>query len=215
MKYILTADRFRLWLMVALLAVIALGSFWVLEVIRRNNEEGNSRSAPRTAPDYYVENFNFVRLSNDGRTNYHILGKRMTHRPRSDDYEIEQPRINSFDDGQAPVTVIADRAVLEQKNSQSNPPKDSDEVQLFGNVSVERPDSPTSKQMRLESEYLLVLPNTNIMKTDKPVTITTARAEIHAVGMEANNATQEMQLLSKVRATISNNPALSRPLTKK
>ncbi|HTD04711.1 LPS export ABC transporter periplasmic protein LptC [Undibacterium sp.] len=214
MKYILTADRFRLWLMVALLAVVALGSFWVLEVMRRNNEEGNSRSAPRTAPDYYVENFNFVRLSNDGKSNYHITGKRMTHRPRDDDYEIEQPRINSFDDDKTPVTVIADRAVIEQKNTPAHPAKDSDEVHLFGNVSVERPDSPTSKGMKLESEYLLLLPDINIMKTDKPVTLTSASAEIHAIGMEADNNTQEMKLLHKVRAILSRVPASPQLLNK-
>ncbi|MES2105875.1 MAG: LPS export ABC transporter periplasmic protein LptC [Pseudomonadota bacterium] len=201
MKYLLTADRFRLWLMVALLAVIALGSFWVLEVMRRNNEEGNSRSAPRTAPDYYVENFNFVKLSNDGKTNYHITGKRMTHRPRDDDYEVQQPQINTFDQDKTPVTVIADRAVIEQKNAAGQLAKDSDEVHLFGNVSVERPDGPTSKRTKLESEYLLLLTDLNIMKTDKPVTLTSARAVIHAIGMEANSTTQEIQLLSKVRAT--------------
>ncbi|MFZ6646634.1 LPS export ABC transporter periplasmic protein LptC [Undibacterium sp. TJN25] len=201
MRYILTADRFRLWLMVALLAVVALGSFWVLEVMRRNNDEGNSRSAPRTAPDYYVENFNYVKLSNDGKTNYHITGKRMTHNPRDDDYEVEQPRINSFDDNKTPVTVVADRALIEQKNTPVHPAKDSDEVHLYGNVNVSRPDGPASKWMTLESEYLLLLTDLNIMKTDNPVTITSARAVMHAVGMEANSTTQEVRLLSKVKAT--------------
>ncbi|GGC80843.1 LPS export ABC transporter periplasmic protein LptC [Undibacterium terreum] len=210
MRYVFTADRFRLWLMVALLAVVALGSFWILEAMRRNNEEGNSRSAPRTTPDYYVENFNFIRLSNNGKTNYHIIGKRMTHRPRDDDYEVFQPQINSFDADKVPVTVIADRAVIAQKGAANQAPKDSDEIHLFGNVSVDRPDSPTTKRTRLESEYLLLLPDINIMKTDKPVTITSARGEVHAIGMIVNNATQETQLLSKVKATFNSNPALSR-----
>ena len=207
MRYVLTADRFRLWLMVALLAVVALGSFWILEAMRRNNEEGNSRSAPRTTPDYYVENFNFIRLSNNGKTNYHIIGKRMTHRPRDDDYEVQQPQINSFDADKVPVTVIADRAIIAQKGPASQAPKDSDEIQLFGNVSVDRPDSPTTKRTRLESEYLMLLPDINIMKTDKPVTITTASTEIHAIGMEADNSTQEVKLLHKVRAIVTRTPA--------
>ncbi|MES2071361.1 MAG: LPS export ABC transporter periplasmic protein LptC [Pseudomonadota bacterium] len=204
MRQILTADRFRLWLMVAMLAVVALGSFWVLEVMRRNNEEGNSRSAARTEPDYYVENFNFVKLSNDGKSNYHITGKRMTHRPRDDDYEIQQPQINSFDEDKTPVTMTADRAVIAQKKALNQPLKDSDEVHLYGNVNIERPDGITSKYMKLQSEYLLLLPDLNTMKTDKAVTLLTTRSETHAIGMEANSLTQEIQLLSKVHGTFRN-----------
>lgn len=201
MRQILTADRFRLWLMVAMLAVVALGSFWVLEVMRRNNEEGNSRSAARTEPDYYVEKFNFVKLSNDGKSNYHITGTRMTHHPRNDNYEIQQPQINSFDEDKTPVTMTADRAVIEQKKALNQPLKESDEVHLYGNVNIERPDGATSKYMKLQSEYLLLLPDLNTMKTDKAVTLLTARSETHAIGMEANSVTQEIQLLSKVHGT--------------
>ncbi|MFZ6814154.1 LPS export ABC transporter periplasmic protein LptC [Undibacterium sp. Rencai35W] len=206
MKYAFSLDRFRIWLAVAVLAMIALGSFWVLEVLRRNDDEGNSRSSARSEPDYYVEKFNFIKLSNNGQANFHVAGDRLTHHPRYDNFEIQQPRINSFDEDKTPVTIRADKAVVEQKNAQGQtsqqPPRESDEIHLYGNVNMERPDSATAKFMRLQTEYLLLLPDVNTMKTDKAVALYTERSETHAIGMIANNATQEVQLLSKVHMLI-------------
>ncbi|MCU6432245.1 LPS export ABC transporter periplasmic protein LptC [Undibacterium sp. Jales W-56] len=206
MKYAFSLDRFRIWLAVAVLAIIALGSFWVLEVLRRNDDDGNARSSARSEPDYYVEKFNFIKLSNNGQANFHVAGERLTHHPRYDNFEIQQPRINSFDEEKTPVTIRADKAIVEQKNAQGQTPslvpKESDEIHLYGNVNMERPDTTTAKFMRLQTDYLLLLPDVSIMKTDKAVTLYSGRSETHAIGMIANNATQEVQLLSKVRMSI-------------
>ncbi|MET3116697.1 lipopolysaccharide export system protein LptC [Undibacterium sp. GrIS 1.8] len=206
MKYIFSADRFRVWVGIIMLGVIAMGSFWVLQVLRKSDEEGNMRSAARTDPDYYVENFNFIRLSNKGQANFHVTGSRLTHNPQYDNFEITQPRINSFDKDKTPVTVRADRGLVEQKTAQlSEQAKaqveintQSDEIHLYDNVQVVRPESDTTKYMQLNTDYLLLLPDLNTMKTDHPVTLYSQNSETHAVGMTANNETQETQLLSQV-----------------
>jgi lipopolysaccharide export system protein LptC len=200
MKYTLTADRFRIWLAIALLAVVVLASFWLLETMRRNGDDLNSRSSIRSNPDYYVEKFNVIRLPNNGQANYYITGNRLTHYPRSDDIEIEQPRINSFAIDKAPVNIRAMRAVIEQQSTLTSPKREHDQIHLLGDVQVDRPNTATSSFMQLKSDYLLVLPDQDIMKTDMPVILTTNTSEIHAVGMTADNSTQQLQLLSKVRA---------------
>jgi lipopolysaccharide export system protein LptC len=203
MKHPLTADRFRIWLAIALLAIVAIGSFWILEAIRRSDVEGNSRASARSDPDYYVENFNFIRLSNNGQTNYRINGERMTHYPRSDGYEIQQPRIKSFSAEKTPLNIRAERGVVEQKTQEITPKREFDQIHLLGDVKVDRPKTATSNAMKLESEYLLLLPDQDSMKTDKPVKMTTDTSEVNAVGMTANNAAEQLQLLSKVRARFS------------
>jgi lipopolysaccharide export system protein LptC len=213
MKYTLTADRFRTWLAVILVAVLALASFWILELMRRNDIDGNSRSSARSEPDYYVEKFSFIRLPNNGQVNYHITGDKLSHHPLNDDFEIQQPRINSFDVDKVPLNIRAERAVIEQKNMQISPIRENDQIHLQGNVQVERPETSGSKYMKLESEYLLLLPNENKMKTDQSVGLFTNTSEIHAVGMIADNATQQVQLLSKVRASFNKSDALAKPKT--
>lgn len=213
MKYTLTADRFRTWLAVILVAVLALASFWILELMRRNDTDGNSRSSARSEPDYYVEKFSFIRLPNNGQVNYHITGDKLSHHPLNDDFEIQQPRINSFDADKVPLNIRADRAVVEQKNLQITPSRKNDQIHLQGNVQAERPETSSSKYMRLESEYLLLLPNENKMKTDLAVNLITNSAEINAIGMIADNETQQIQLLSKVRASFKKSDAVAKPKT--
>jgi lipopolysaccharide export system protein LptC len=56
-----------------------------------------------------------------------------------------------------------------------------------------------------------MLPDENQMKTDLAVNLLTANSEIHATGMTADNATQQIQLLSKVRATFSAPGNITKP----
>ena len=213
MKYTLTADRFRVWLAVILVAVLALASFWILELMRRNDTDGNSRSSARSEPDYYVEKFSFIRLPNNGQVNYHITGDKLSHHPLNDDFEIQQPRINSFDADKAPLNIRAERAVIEPKNLQITPARENDQIHLQGNVQAERPETSSSKYLKLESEYLLLLPNENKMKTDQAVSLYTNTSEIHAIGMIADNANQQIQLLSKVRGSFNRSNAVAKPKT--
>lgn len=211
MTYTLTADRFRIWFAVFILAIIVLGSFWILEIMRRNDSDGNSRASARSEPDYYVEKFSFIRLPNDGKANYHITGDRLIHHPVNDDFEIEQPRINSFDSDKAPLNIRAERAIVEQKNMTMTPNREHDQIHLQGDVQAERPETAGSKYMKLQSDYVLLLPDENKMKTDQAVKLITNSAEIHAVGMIADNATQKIQLLSKVRASFSKASSTEKP----
>lgn len=211
MKYTLTADRFRTWLAVLLVAVLALASFWILELMRRNDTDGNSRSSARSEPDYYVEKFSFIRLPNNGLANYHITGDKLSHHPLNDNFEIQQPRIHSFDANKVPLDIRAERALIEQKNLQITPSRENDQIHLQGNVQAERPETASSKYMKLQSEYLLLLPNENKMKTDQAVSLITKSAEIHAIGMIADNTTQQIQLLNKVRASFGKTAGVEKP----
>ena len=210
MKNIFTADRFRTWLGVAFVALLTLGSFWILEVVRRNDVEGNSRASARDEPDYYVEDFDFIRLPNNGKASFHIEGKRLTHNPRDDVFNIEEPRLSSFGDNQMPINIRAERAMVKQKSKNTQNENDRDEVHLYGKVQVDKPRTNTSNAMKLNSEYILLLPNEYVMKTDKAVSFVTENLEVTAIGMQANNQTQEVHLDSKVRIRLAQNATGSR-----
>ncbi len=54
----------------------------------------------------------------------------------------------------------------------------------------------------MESDYLLVLPNEDVMRTDKPVRMTLGESQLNGTGMVANNATGQVQLASRVQASL-------------
>ncbi|MBC3870482.1 LPS export ABC transporter periplasmic protein LptC [Undibacterium oligocarboniphilum] len=204
MKTPITLDRARIWMAVATIAVIALGSFWLQNVIMRGDDDYQHNTA-RQEPDYYVEKFNFIKLSNNGKANYHVTGDSLVHLPRTDQYEIQHPLINSFDDQRTPITISAGRAVVEQKSDTTKPRREQDVVHLYDQVSVERPEGLNSRFMRLDTEYLMLMPDSDIIKTDKAVSLMTANTDTTAIGLNANNAKQEFELMSKVRVHIRKN----------
>ena len=66
-----TGSRLRTLFAILLTLAMALGSYWALTVIRRGIENANAE-AQRTDPDYFVENFNFVRASMVGQARYAV-----------------------------------------------------------------------------------------------------------------------------------------------
>jgi lipopolysaccharide export system protein LptC len=184
-------NRLRLVVMLALGAAMTLGSFWVLEVMRRGIVD-ETPASPRTEPDFYVEKFNFMRISQVGDANYSISGRRLIHDPVNDSYVVELPVVNSLSPTRPPMVTRAKRAVIEH---------DYSKVHLYDDVEVDRPATPTSQNFRLESEYLLILPDEDVMKSDKPVDMMLGTSTLTGIGMYANNATRVLRLSSNVHAT--------------
>ncbi|HEY8101408.1 MAG TPA: LPS export ABC transporter periplasmic protein LptC [Burkholderiaceae bacterium] len=184
-----SADRIRLVMVLAIVVAMALGSFWVLQVVRKGLNE-SMPNMPRNEPDYYVEQFKFVRMTNTGHVHYAVSGARLTHNPQNSSFEIQQPVIKSLSDNQPPITARADRAVSEENNSK---------VHLYDNVIVDRPASGTAEHFQFTSDYMLALPDDDVVETDKPVKMVLGTSILTGTGMYANNATREFKLLSKVR----------------
>jgi lipopolysaccharide export system protein LptC len=183
--------QFRLVVILLSLIALTLGSFWLLEVMRRAGNEFFPPSK-RSEPDFYVENFNYVKLAKTGEAQYHFSGDRLTHNPQDGSYDITQPVVRNIGSQETPILVRADRARVNSDNS---------EVHLYDNVHVDRPASGDAQHMHMKSEYLLLLPNEEEMKTDRPVVITVGESILTGTGMVANNATRQYRLSSNVHGT--------------
>lgn len=203
MKSRFTADQLRTWFGVGVIALIALASFWLLEVMRRSDTNGNQPNTPRNEPDYYVENFNLIRLPNDGKANYHMTGVRLTHIPLNDSFEIALPQVNSFDNQQAPMTIRAQKAVIEQKNKNDRSNGTQNRIHLYNDVQITQAATDHAKMLQAYSNYLMFLPDEDVLKTDQEVTIYNDGIKIQATGLIANNKDGQILLKSKVRMEIS------------
>lgn len=196
MKHVRTAHRLRLALILVLVGALALGSFWVLELMRKSTEDGMPQTA-RSEPDYYVENFSFIKMSPAGTMRYQISGQRLTHYPLDDSYEIRQPRIHSMSEAALPLTMQAQRARVEDDNSK---------IHLYDKVEIDRPASGDAAAFHLASEYLLFLPDDDVMQSDQTVHLTLGKSTLSGAGMFANNATRELRLSGNVRGMFQTKP---------
>jgi len=177
-----TAYRWRLLLTLAVGTFVALASFWLLEVMRRDDPKLGGGDL--SEPDYIVEKFSFVRMTPEGKPRYLFYGAKLTHHPLDDVSEVERPIMQNMTPGAPPMTINAQRArIMHQQQNQ---------VDLLGKVDIVRPASPQAQYMRLKTEALTVFPEEDRMRSSRNVQMVLGAATINGTGMEANNATAQV-----------------------
>ncbi|MGH8854987.1 MAG: LPS export ABC transporter periplasmic protein LptC [Telluria sp.] len=185
-NYKRTAHRWKLLTIMMIGVFCAFGSFWLLQVMQ--DEDSDARlGGPVDEPDYIVENFSFVRMTEQGKPSYVVTGKRLTHRPLGDVSEVEQPVVQGMTPGRPRMTINARQGRVYHQEHR---------VDLLGNVDIQRPATPTSEALRVQTQALTVLPDEEIMKTDQPIEMQLGAATVRGTGMVANNATQKLHLAS-------------------
>lgn len=182
-SYKRTAHRWRLLIIMLSAVFCAFGSFWLVQVMQGN--EGGPGGAAGDAPDYIIDNFSWVRMAENGRPRYVISGERLTHRPSDNTSLIDKPVVQSLTAEHPPMTMTSERALVNQNQNQ---------IDLTGNVDIQRPGSTKAEPLRIRTDALTVLPDEEIAKTNLPVHMTLGGATVDAVGMVANNATQQIAL---------------------
>lgn len=183
-----TAHNIRLGIIVAVLVALSLGSFWVLEVLRRDGANVEVARVPNK-PDYYVEKFNYVKMAESGQPRFGITGDKMVHFPQDDSFEITMPVVTDLDPAKPTMVLRSKRARIEDDNSK---------VHMYDDVNGDRAASSTRENMHLKTEYLLILPDDDIAKTDKYVEITMGASFMTGTGMIVNDAIKQFELLHNV-----------------
>ena len=192
---LLSPNNVRLWLLVVFIGLLALASYWVLEIIQ-SNKSGNGQEV-RTRPDYWVENFNFVKMLPNGQNDYRIVGTKLVHYPNDDHADVTLPVMTNLDPTRLPMTTRSERGVVKIIANQSE-----NEVHLYEKVLVNRPKTDKSDHLQLNTEYLLAFPDKHTMETNLPVEILSGDTITTGVGMKANNETQQMEILADVYSIV-------------
>jgi len=178
-----TAHRWRLLALMLAAVFFAFGSFWLVQVMRGDAQGPNVNVG--NDPDYIIDNFSFVRMSETGQPRYVISGERLTHRPADNTSVIEKPVVQNMSTEHPNMTMTANTAHVNQ---------DQNQIDLAGNVDISRPGSKTTQPLRIRTEALTVLPDEEIARTDKPIEMKLGGSVVTGVGMVANNATMQLQV---------------------
>ena len=182
-----TAHRWRLSFVMMTGIVLALGSFWLAQMLDDQGAAINA-DAFKNEPDYIVEKFSFVRMSPDGQPRYLISGEKLVHRPVDDSADIDKPRVKNVAAGQPPMTIDAERARIDHGNTQ---------VHLHGDVDIDRKGNGKVKPMTLETEELTIFPDEDRMISPLEVLVRMEHATIRGTGMQADNAAQTLRFERK------------------
>ncbi len=194
-------DRFLLYLPLACMAVLALGSYWVV----RSVPAAAIPTAPRVqqhVPDYFMEGFAVKTFDANGRLRSEVRGDKVRHYPDTQWLEIDGIRIRSFDAQGRLTTASADRGLTNE---------DGSEVQLMGHALVVRESAAKAGEkvgpgMQYRSEFLHAFLNTERLKSHKPVELQRGADHFTADAMDFDNVEQVLQLDGRVHGTLVPTP---------
>lgn len=183
------ATRIRYWLLLLPWLGLLGATYWLNQQVQP--EPAKPDSSLRHDPDSIVENFSAVRLNEQGTPHFIMSATRMVHYPDDDSTVIEMPRINMLSEDRPPLLASAKSGSISGKG---------DELFLQGDVEVLREAGVQHDQFALQTEYLHIIPGQDLVRSDRAVTYIEAHTTVNAVGMELNNMTRTIKLLSKVRS---------------
>jgi len=182
-------ERLITWSPLILLALLASLSFWLDRKVQppARLPQGNTRHDP----DFFIEGFSAVKMNPDGTRRYALAAKRMVHYPDDNSTQLELPRLIYFDYERAPVTIRSETAEVEHGG---------DDVYFRDDVQIIRSAYGPNAEIGMFTSFLHVIPDKDLAKTDKPVQLVEGNSTASSVGLEFNNATREIKLLSEVKA---------------
>lgn len=172
---------------ILLLAGLAALTYWLDQSMQDPLLPREKR--PAHEPDYTVERLVATRMDVKGRLRDTLQSAKMVHYPDDDSTELITPRFVSFARG-APFTVTAKRAQVSSNGGN---------VYFHEDVRATRAAQGAKSALVLTTEYLHLMPDDNIAKTDRPVTLSDAGMTIKAGGMELNGETRVLKLHNGVR----------------
>ena len=178
-----TTRLFPLGLMLALAAL----TFYLDRAV---NDEDTHPAMRRHDPDYIVVNFTTTTYNRDGAAESTLSASRMEHFPDDDTTELIAPRVVQTKPDQPRMTVRADRGKLS---------RDSEDIYLYDNVVLEREAVAGRSAARLTTQYLQVVRDRSLVRTDREVKIVEESRALSGKGLEYSNETQHFTLNSEVR----------------
>jgi len=173
----------------AVVTLLALLTLWLGKVAGSQAPLGSGGFSHD--PDYVVENFAAMAFDTAGNPNYHLSALRMVHYMDDDSTELDRPRFERTPRDALPVRVSSQRGLVSP---------DGESVYFIGEVRVSRPAAPEQAAMEMAADYLRVIPDADILRTDKPVTLRQGASVIEASGLVIDGEKRYMQLNGRVKA---------------
>lgn len=181
----------RYWIVVALLALVALGTEWLLWLGRDRTNAQTFAGPPRS--DYTLDDFTLDALDAAGRRAFRVSGPRLARRGDDGSIFVETPAYALTDGSGHPWTGKSDSAWVD---------KDGETMKLLGHVEMHRAGDAQSEPLDLVTRDLTTYPKKKTMQTAAAATITSQGSILRGTGLHGDLNEKTLELLSDVSSTL-------------
>ncbi len=189
-------DRLALYLPAILMAVFALGSWWLVRSLPSFFNEAAPPSV-RHEPDYFLKNFSVKSFDSHGRLMQELSGEFAQHFPDTDMLDILKVQMRGHSQEGQHVNAVADQALAKGDGTQ---------VTFLGNVHISQPASTTPNGPRaateMRSQEIKAFVKEERLVSEVPVEVRRGQDLFTAEKMQMNSKTGEYELSGRVRGLV-------------
>ncbi len=185
------ADQLTAYVPLALMAVLAGMTFWLLRLTPVPDEVHTAPVAPKV-PDNYLVNFVARSFDASGELSSQVAGDAAQHLPATGELRIQVARMIAWGDNSTTTDSTSNNAVVNQAQTQ---------FELTGDVVVNR-RAPNAPHVQIVGQQLFIDTELDRMRTDLPVVVRRDADEIKAQRMVVDNASGITQFDEQVRAVL-------------
>lgn len=175
----------------ALMAFLGVLTLWLQYTVLES--PGGDAKPVRHDPDAIVENFTVQRLDRFGKLQYTLSAPKMMHFADDGSGEVLYPRLFQVATDGGNLTATANRGTVTRQG---------EEAFLYGDVLLMREATPQRPEFRARTEFLHVLSEQGILRTDRLVTISEGSSNLTGVGMIVNKDKRQFVLQSQVKGIL-------------
>jgi lipopolysaccharide export system protein LptC len=183
-------DR-RYWLLVCVLAVLAIGTEVVLWITRERPDAQTFAGPPRS--DYTLTDFTLDALDSVGKRTFQVTGPSLARRGEDGSIFVTTPDYVLVDGGGHPWTGKSDSAWVN---------KEGTIMKLLGHVGMHRAAQGNDGPLDVVTRDLTTWPKDKKMETAAAATITQPGSILDGIGMRGDLDTKVLELLSDVHSTL-------------
>jgi len=191
-------DRLALYLPAILMAIFALGSWWLVRSLPTFFNDATPKPV-RQEPDYYLKSFSVKSFDSNGQLTRELSGDQAQHFPDTDTLDIRNVKLRGQNQDGQRVTALADRALAKGDGSL---------LTLLGNVQVtQSPNGSKGLQTPtvMRSQEIKAYLKEERLVSDLPVEIRRGTNVFTAQAMQMNSKTGVYELSGKVRGVLHAN----------
>lgn len=143
----------------------------------------------------YSEGINTILYDVEGNIDYTLQAKRQVHF-NDETTELENPFIRLYEDGTSRWSIVANSGKISSAETSADAPVDS--IDLLGDVQVFSLDEFGNRTL-MSTEFLTLNPESEVLETDRAVSVVTPTLQQSSVGMLARLRTDEITFLREIR----------------
>ena len=181
------------------LTVLLLLTLWLDKNLQRPDSQQDSGTQQEI--DYIIENLDGIQINHELKVNRFFSADKLTHYRAGYITHLEH---------NGHVIIEPERPQHILTTSRAELAGGDNDIFLTRNVAIIRGEDKDKDKVTMLTDFLHLIPDTDIAKTDQPVTVTRMNSVINAIGLFMNNQTGEILLQSRVTAHDDRTPRTAR-----